>query len=120
MISRAGTGSLGTSSSPISITFSFAPTVVIPMEIAVTSSNCSGYIDLNRSNETPILKANSLSTSFAVNSGWKSGNSPYYGKYIKKSSDGKTIYWYASNAEAGTASYMFNSSSYTYYFLGIA
>lgn len=107
--SRTGTGS-SSSSSPASITFDFAPSIIIPLEYKTDSSG--GYINLYYSNYWTILRTDNLTTSFAQ-TGWGHCNSIARSLRVKKSSDGKTIYWYLWDQEN------FNESGYVYYFIGM-
>ena len=110
--SRAGTGS-ASSSSPASIMFGFAPSIIIPIDYY--SNYHGGYIYLNLSNDQPILRTDQLTTSYDKR-GWGETSYNNYSVYVKKSSDGKTIYWYPNTSDYN----YFNYSGYTYYFIGMS
>ena len=92
------------------MTFSFAPTLVV---YRATVPNGNGSTSMQYSNGSG-LATQTLTTSFKNLTGISFGNASNI--YWKKSSDGKTLYWYASN-DAGQAG---NTSGATYLFYGIA
>ena len=109
---RAGTGSSPSSSSPCSLSFDFSPTFIVCL-----GRYSSSYF------EGPAITADSyftsyhngspfsnLTTSFVSRGSMSAGS----GSNVKKSSDGKTIYWYGNNAETSL-----NVSGYTYCFLAM-
>ena len=136
LVRKQGTGSKGTSSSPISITFSFAPKIVF--FIGKTMYYSSGNATYNNVqirteyhssyNEAAGCNAEFISTSYSaaarcmLTTANDSTDVANNNVYIKKSSDGKTIYWYAAYSTAD-ADYIGNGSSsyYTayYYWLGL-
>lgn len=103
--SYVGTGTSG-SANPTSITFDFAPKVLIMLGDHFYNA---GYIS--------ALNVTSLTTSFveyrfgyrqAINTG-----------YCKKSADGKTISWYANYSSKQDPGYQFNQSGETYEYIAI-
>ena len=103
--SYVGTGTSG-SANPTSLTFDFAPKVLIMLENYFYTS---GYIS--------ALNVTSLTTSFvedrfgyrqAINTG-----------YCKKSADGKTISWYSNYSSKYDAGYQYNQSGTTYAYIAI-
>lgn len=101
VVSHVGTGSSGSADSPISLTFTFAPKVVIACNQWLSSSGYQGDSGL------ATMWIDKLTTSFESNRMWG-----LTGNYGKKSEDGKTISWYG-----GTT---YNYSSREYYFIGLA
>lgn len=108
-----GTGTAGSSSSPTSVTFSFDPNYIL----------CCGYKSSNafrnKDYSFTCVEMSVLTTSFQLFDAWGYSYNSYSGQSmrLKKSSDGKTIYWYAlvDNQE-----YMVNNTSgYKYYYIGI-
>ena len=123
-ISRTGTGSCS-SSSPCSLTFKFAPSVVIPVLGQNGSSNSMFHADVSNGY---FYGANTrlLTTSFVQGGGTStgvmqrstSGGGTWYA-YAKKSSDGKTIYWYYDSSN-GSEAKVYNASGSIEYFLAFA
>lgn len=116
LVSYAGTGHSG-SSYPNSVTFPFAPRVVIMIGYGSTGSIPGVNLFSNNSNQL-ILIAELLTTSYAHSTGFEIGNT--YGIYGKKSADGKTLYWYIDTTYDGGnwVGWQCNSSGCTYYLLG--
>ena len=127
-VSREGTGTYGTSSSPLSITFSFVP--IIAWADFVNWSD--GRVELcgnNSSSSFSSYVANrsvALTTSFQKSCPWwyhvSNTSTPSTSIYGKKSSNGKTIYWYGSTSggyPVESPSEIFNASGDTYYFTAI-
>ena len=113
--SYTGTGTSG-ANNPTVLTFSFAPKVI--HMIGATSVDGNNYTALWSDNGyflsslfTAIIIPQVLTTSYA-----KLGIA---GCYTKKSSDGKTISFYATNSSS-PAHDQCNSSGYTYYFIAYA
>lgn len=117
---RQGTGTVGTASSPISITFAFAPKIisimyVVLINVAYTSVSFT-HTNLN---SYPWCNMEIITTSYSQQSALNAGNGSGYTMVycqIKKSSDGKTVYYYNSytGEYAGTASTMYNDSNCKY------
>ena len=119
MKTRTGTGS-ASSSSPANITFDFAPTFVYGMVVCYTQSNkywCAD-IDSSASGFTRYkgLRVDHVTTSFTVIR-WTSSASNNPDVYIKKSSDGKTIYWYLWGTASDNQGWIFNAADSEYVFL---
>ena len=97
--SYVGTGVAASASSPLSITFPFAPKLI---------SNLSGY------DEHPIPTAKLKSSEYISVYNWcaESGMP----SEMKISTDGKTIYWYSTHSGA---QHEMNTSGTTYYYYGI-
>lgn len=119
--SYTGNGKYG-SSNPTSVTFSFTPMIV--MMVAINSPTNHYNVGFNATLGRQIMTINELSTTYGlglgfccdVNSQTNVGNQCYG----KKSSDGKTIYWYTgyNNTSWGPV-YQCNDSDTTYYLLAI-
>lgn len=118
--SYTGTGTYG-ASNPNSLTFDFAPKVIMAVCARYTNSGSNfpnGYSYapfFAETNQHNVVHMDAL-TSDAY--GWRAGlgqtNSSKY-PYGKKSADGKTLYWY----HEGGAGYQYNTSGYTYYYIAI-
>lgn len=111
LVSYVGTGTVGTSSKPRSLTFSFAPKVV--WVLATKISTMATYNQIYPSEtyqHISIMIMDLLTTSFVAYAGLGyNGGDDLYGK---KSADGKTYYWYTTS---GSSSYEFNEKNKTYY-----
>lgn len=119
VVTRAGTGKSG-SSYPCSITFPFAPSVVIWLGKVTSGITISGGIRDGSSNSTfAMIVTDRLTTSYQ--SGRAFGDACQYAVSSKKSADGKTIYWHTDGTTNNStyAGYQCNTSGVTYYFLGI-
>lgn len=95
---RTGTGTYG-SENPSSITFNIVPKVIIRVG----------------SYQSQIIAADNFTTAYVSGVGF-SIESGYAGTYGKKSSNGKTFYWYNTNS----ASRQINTSGTTYTFIAFA
>ena len=102
LVSYVGTGTYG-SSNPTSVTFDFAPKIVLNLFSSVAIS------------ELQRLIVSKLTNSYVSGNGF-SGYVSGYPSYGKKSSDGKSIYWYNTKS----ASYQINNAGVTYYLLALA
>lgn len=114
--SYVGTGTYG-SSDPNSLTFSFAPKIVMFVACVTTASNGNRTISYQLVDDAAgniVMLPNELTTSYKIYLGFTSASSDSK-CYGKKSSDGKTIYWYDTN----NASSQLNNSGITYYFFAI-
>lgn len=116
LISRAGTGATSSSSDPCFITFSFAPSIIFSI---MYFNGTKGYALFPSNNSNHIVSMSNISTSFNNNEDAfiDSGSNGTF--YTKKSSNGKTLYWYYRYSE-NNAFYSYNTIGRTYYFLGIA
>lgn len=79
--------------------------------------NSTVYLYPTQSNQSAILFTEYITTSFVSSSMFHQAN---YTVYIKKSSDGKTIYWYGNNASNDFNYDGGNPYTWIYYFIGIA
>lgn len=108
LVSYVGTGTYG-ASNPSSLTFDFAPKVVLYLGSSVDNSST-----LNRyTNRAMFL--DSLVTNNVTGMGF-SLDVNSYPSYGGKNEDGKGVHWYG----AGSAANQLNSSGTTYYFLALA
>ena len=103
VVSHVGTGSSPTEGNPQSLTFSFAPKVILVCNEWVHGSS-SNY---QNTDGFSTMWTDKLTTEYETNRMW--GSSGYYGK---RSEDGRTVYWYG-----GTK---YNASNREYYFIGLA
>lgn len=102
--SYTGTGTCGINN-PNILTFDFAPKLVW-----FTYKYADGsYSPIAGENNAPIIDMQILTTSFKKGSGPNTGTA---GNSGKKSSDGKSVYWYGLNAE-----YQANVSGHEYYWI---
>ena len=126
--SYTGTGLYG-SSNPNSITFSFAPSAVIFLGSIEASSNFNfdGYIfetlheymsDNGDENQRIVLMSElTIDYKRSFGPGRRVPNSSKY-PAAKKSSDGKTLYWYVANNDWGSIA-QFNESGIIYHYMAI-
>lgn len=115
VVSYVGTGTYG-ADNPCSLTFDFAPKVVMFIDYVYTDGTNRGnhYID-NSSNiyyEMSRLSTEKLTGAYAQNNGLGGYGPQLYGK---KTNGGKTITWYAQSG----SDYQANSAGYIYTYLGI-
>ena len=113
--SHVGTGTGSATSSnikPVSITFSFAPKVVI----YIGNQNSNGFYSTLGITGNNIMISSILTTEYKNFVGFKGGSTGTSNG--KKSSDGKTFYWYTIDGSS-SPSLQLNSSGFTYYFLAI-
>lgn len=101
--SYTGTGTSGVDN-PNSLTFDFAPKVLMMLDI-------SNGIVIPGDGRIYTEFAETLTTTYQSSRGFCSGSSGT--NYAKKSSDGKTIYWYCASSSAG-ATYQCNVSGKVY------
>ena len=119
-----GNGTSRQSSNPASLTFDFAPTVILFVGYT-DNKDGSRFQDAIKfstymgSAAYPGADMTKLTTSYLYcDMMTASMNSSSVKIMVKKSSDGKTIYWYANtNTDSGNVT--LNYSGYTYYFLAI-
>lgn len=106
MVSYVGTGTYG-ESNPTSVTFEFAPKLVLLFERSGENCNTATHTHQHMAELTTEYKAygNTLLD--------RGGGSIGGDAYIKKSADGKTLTWYATHPESG-AFYQFNRSGTQY------
>ena len=113
LVSYTGTGSYG-SDSPCSVSFSFAPEIII----LLARSN-GHYIDRDYRGSPGDLTfcttmiASLASTEYTASQGFWYNTST--GSYAKKSADGKTFFWYHNQSY----SCQLNEKNSTYYVLGL-
>lgn len=115
VVSYVGTGTYG-ADNPCSLTFDFAPKVVMFIDYVYTDGTNRGnhYID-NSSNiyyEMSRLSTEKLTGSYTQNNGLGGYGPQLYGK---KTNGGKTITWYSQSG----SDYQANSAGYIYTYLGI-
>lgn len=111
--SYVGTGTYG-KSNPNSLTFDFAPDVVLLTMLKVSGSYTS-YNSIFGIGGVVCIDTSTLSENYIQYQGFfysKSDNSYSYGK---KSSDGKTLYWYNTRGAVN----QINSTEYQVYYIGI-
>ena len=107
---------------PTSVSFDFAPDVVILLGL----TNGTRFISpCNTSytcyNTNTVMISSLLTTEYKKGYGfWGTGSSTIVDNYTfaKKSEDGKTFYWYQTE-NTGSAFYHFNSPNHTFYVLGL-
>lgn len=112
--SYTGTGTYG-ASNPNSLTFDFAPKMVIIPMIRVIGSYISFNPIISKDNNCAWIMMDALTTKYTQYIGFdgNAGSNSY--RYAKKSADGKTIYWYnTQNQHCQT-----NDTSYTVYYVAI-
>ena len=109
----SGTGTYG-ENNPNSLSFDFAPKVLIVFRCSTSTSDSSGQFIMANAWSNYFIQVTSLmTTSFTAGRGFGANfNVPPYGK---KSSDGKTISWY----QADGANYQLNESGIEYGYLAI-
>ena len=109
--SYVGTGTNG-EDNPCSLTFSYAPKIVLFTDVVSISDGTVSASSLvsDPSNNFIIHSLDALTTTYVNSAGY--GASTLYGR---KSSDGKTIYWYNTT----NAARQFNSANYRYYWVAI-
>lgn len=116
--SYAGKGLYG-ESNPCTLTFSFAPKVIMFVG-AMSNSNQWHSIDKLSADSTTVTICNdkvltdTLTTSYKNYNGFYTNNA-FSSAYIKKSEDNKTVMWYNTSV----SKYQLNDSAFTYYFMGI-
>lgn len=115
-----GNGKSG-SSNPCSVTFSS----IVPKIIMVIGWKQNNGHQVNMQSggyryNVPMILCDELTTSYSGSVGFMycDSASTQPARYAKKSSDGKTIYWYIEGD--GQAQAQINQSDYKYYILGIA
>ena len=113
--SYVGTGVSG-ASAPNSLQFTFVPKTLEILGYSYVSEGKTLFkMAYQNSNSYPLLIAERLGTEYAEGTGLYDGanytNVYSNPGYAKKSADGKTIYWYAVNADV-----QFNRQGYTYYY----
>ncbi len=115
----AGTGGYG-SSNPCSVTFSFAPKIVLMLGWIQGESKYQMSINgIGYTYCSNTIFCDVLGTTYSEVAGFSfSGTNNGPGRFAKKSSDGKTIYWYL-NSETNVAQSQLNAVNNTYYVLAI-
>ena len=112
--SYVGTGTCG-EDNPCSLTFDFAPKIVLFTDVVSISDGtvCASSLVSDPSDNFIIHSLDVLTTTYVKGAGFGNyGTSALYGR---KSSDGKTIYWYSIS----NASRQFNDTAYRYYWVAI-
>ena len=112
--SRTGDGNTKSSSSVIDLTFSFAPTFII-MLCDITSSSKGATLTFNH--KYGGANCTKLTTSYVAMAAFTIDTT--YNNFCKKSSDGKTVYWYPQNTDLDKMYYQ-NTSGRVYYYLAFA
>lgn len=109
----SGTGTYG-ENNPNSLSFNFAPKVLIVFRCSTSTSNAGGQFESAEAWSNYFIQVTSLmTTNFTAGRGFGAWfRTPPYGK---KSSDGKTISWY----QASGAKYQLNESGLDYGYLAI-
>lgn len=107
--SYTGSGTNGTSG-PNSLTFGFAPKVVIMMGYKIKATGNLSML-YSGSAQYWMVYPSAMPTAYADKHGFASSGS----SYGKVSTDGKTIYWYNTSS----ASAQCNSANYIYYYMAI-
>ena len=116
--SYVGTGVYG-ENNPNSLTFDFVPKAVFIIGCDTSSGVKTTYFGSSGVSTLESIWAmyyDRLTTSYAANVGFGTRFNNY-SPYGKRSSDGKTFYWYATYIDA---EYQFNVSGTTYYYLVFA
>lgn len=120
-VTRVGTGS-SSSSTPCEITFNFVPKCIMCLGVKDTTYTGLQFPNLGASNATKEVLALTIWTDLLTTSyaSYILGNTNYnamgnFGTQMKKSEDGKTIYWYCTTSNNNAR--ILNQSGYTYYFL---
>lgn len=108
VVSYVGTGTYG-ADNPNSLTFDFAPKVVMFLRYYKSGITQSGELG-SYGSDSRVITPESLTTTYARYNGF--GDQSY--SYAKKSKDGKTIFWYNDSSY-----HQGNDSGYIYYFLVI-
>lgn len=115
--SYVGNGNYG-STTPNSLTFEFAPKIVMIFE--TNGPLCTGFENnVNALSGNAICYMSAVKEEYTKNSPWiirKVDNGTEYDSYGKRSADGKTLYWYH---EWSSASYQFNVSAETYHYVAL-
>ena len=112
--SYVGTGTYG-SSNPNSLTFDFEPKMV-KLYARMINDDYAAFHD-NDEYKNIYMYPDILKETYVAKLGFCANNiSSCFGK---KSADGKTLYWYVDGTSSATASYQFNNSGQTYYWLAI-
>lgn len=110
VVSYVGTGTYG-KNNPCSLTFDFAPKVVMFLRGYKESSTQFNYLYGSYGSDSLVIISADLSNIFAVYNGFGRYNSAY----AKKDLSGRTITWYSNENSNSQA----NASGVTHYFLAI-
>jgi hypothetical protein len=113
--SYVGTGANATASAPMELTFDFVPAVVLMLAYAETAGGSLHNLK-NSYGVLPDVFCSLLTTSF-TSEGFAYGSADVSKFYAKKSNDGKTIYWYATDGGGNYSCY--NHQDYEYHWLAI-
>ena len=112
--SYVGTDTYG-EDNPCSLTFDFAPKIVLFTDVVNISDGtvCASSLVSDPSDNFIIHSLDALTTTYVKSAGFgQFGTTAVYGR---KSSDGKTIYWYSTS----NALRQFNDTAYRYYWAAI-
>lgn len=116
LVSYVGTGTYG-KSNPCSVTFSFAPKLIMMIGYTFnnhpSSSLPDGLFNAVTTSYTNHIACEYLTTNYKQSLGLIQDTAEE-SSYGKKSSNGKTIYWYT------TGSWQYNDAGFKYYVLGVA
>ena len=110
VVSYVGTGTYG-SSNPCSLTFDFAPKVVMFLRGYKKSSTQFNYLYGSYGSDSLVITTADLLEEFSVYNGF----GRYSSAYAKKDSTGRTISWYSYESANSQA----NATGCTHYFLAI-
>jgi hypothetical protein len=111
IVSYTGTGEYGIDH-PCSLTFDFAPKMILWVATDTTYSNLE-----KSGKDFSVIICDKLTTGYVKGYGFSGSNN--YEAYAKKSADGKTVLWYTSYSGSISAEYQVNSKDTIYYFIGI-
>lgn len=114
-----GDGTTGKSSStPMSITFPFAPKMIHMFGTSKNTSNPQSIYSTDSSNSTVVTAVDltKVSTSFTADGAWRNGLD-YTIVYNKLSSDGKTYSWYTTSTASSNMFGIFNTSNTKYHYI---
>ena len=122
IVSYDGTGTAGDSNKSNSVTFDFAPKVIIMLGHSYKAFTMGNYYDMHSSAlqgdyTQQVVFCDLLTTTYQVNAGFHLNcNDETKPRFARKSEDGKTIYWYVAGNDAISQC---NLQNHTYYVLGI-
>ena len=115
-ISYTGTGTLATSSSPKTMTFSFTPKIVIGLARVSTSKGTIQGLDDGADGSITRIPIDVLTTSFK-----KDDYAPWGADtYMKFDPSSNKLSWYSTeDSNLSGTSVIWNNADYTYYWLAI-
>lgn len=107
--SYTGTGTYS-ASSPASLTFDFAPKVLMVFRTSTSTGGSAGNLLRSEASKCYFIQnLDLLTTEYVKGRGF--GAQSYQGPFGKKSADGKTISWYEDNS---ADDWLYNKSGETY------